>query len=172
MRCYWLENMRHTISVLVENEFGVLARIAGLFSGRGYNIDSLTVSETLDKGVSRMTIVTQGNERIIEQIIKQLNRLINVIRVEDLTEEDFVERQLIVVKVSRSENHSELLKSVEHYGGSIVDDESETYLIEFSGDHTVLEQILEALSPFGILEFICSGSIAMSKGPKVLKELD
>ncbi len=162
--------MRHTISVLVENEFGVLARIAGLFSGRGYNIDSLTVSETLDASVSRMTIVTQGNERIIEQIIKQLNRLINVITVDDLTKKGFLERELILIKVRREEaTHGDLLKVVELFGGRIVGDEEGTYMLEFTGDEKALEQILVELKPFGILEFVSSGSIAIEQGGHVLE---
>ena len=98
-----MSEQRHTISVLVENEFGVLARIAGLFSGRGFNIDSLTVSETLDSTLSRMTIVTRGEEKIIKQILRQLGRLINTIRVEDITDQDPLERELILVKIKRQE---------------------------------------------------------------------
>lgn len=163
--------MRHTISVLVENEFGVLARIAGLFSGRGYNIDSLTVSETLDTTISRMTIVTRGSERIIEQIIKQLNRLINVIKVEDLTDRTFLERELSLIKVRRDEaTHGDLLKTVELFGGRIVDDAESTYLLEFTGDDQALQKILTALRPFGILEFVSSGSIAIEQGTHVLEE--
>lgn len=161
--------MRHTISVLVENEFGVLARIAGLFSGRGYNIDSLTVCETLDPTVSRMTIVTGGNERIIEQILKQLNRLINVIKVDDLTHKTFLERELSLIKVKREEaTHRQVLKVVEFFGGRIVGDEESTYMIEFTGDETALEKILDALRPYGILEFVNSGSIAIELGGRVL----
>lgn len=163
--------MRHTISVLVENEFGVLARIAGLFSGRGYNIDSLTVSPTMDPTISRMTIVTHGSDRIIEQIIKQLNRLINTIKVEDLTEQQFLERELILIKIPRAEqSHTELLKVIEMFGGRIVDDEEATYIVELTGDATTLDKILSALKPYGILEFVCSGSIAVSQGPKVLED--
>jgi acetolactate synthase-1/3 small subunit len=163
--------MRHAISVLVENEFGVLARIANLFSGRGYNIDSLTVSETLDPTVSRMTIVTRGNERIIEQILKQLNRLINVIKVDDLTQKPFVERELSLIKVKRDEaTHRDILKVVELFGGRIVGDEESTYMIEFTGDETALKKILDALKPYGILEFVSSGSIAIEQGASFLKE--
>lgn len=162
--------MRHTISVLVENEFGVLSRVAGLFSGRGYNIDSLTVSATLEPEVSRMTIVTEGSDQIIEQIIKQLNRLINVIEVEDLTTSAMVEREVILVKVKQVVDHGKLFEVVELYGGRIVDDEAGTYLIEFTGDSTALHKILDALKPFGILEFIRSGSIAIAKGEKIMKE--
>lgn len=162
--------MRHTISVLVENEFGVLSRISGLFSGRGFNIDSLTVSETLEASLSRMTIVTHGNEQIIEQIMKQLGRLVNVISVEDLTDKSYVERELILVKVKRDEKtHSELLKAVELFGGRIVGDEENTYLIEFTGNETALEKILSSLKKFGILEFLSSGSIAIETGAKVLE---
>lgn len=163
--------MRHVISVLVENEFGVLARISGLFSGRGYNIDSLTVSETLDPTISRMTIVTRGEDRIIEQIMKQLDRLINVIQVEDLRESTHVERELILVKVHREEKtHSDLLKVVEMFGGRIVDDVEDTYMIEFNGDATALKKILDALKPFDILEFVSSGSLAIEKGKRLLAE--
>lgn len=162
--------MRHTISVLVENEFGVLARVAGLFSGRGYNIDSLTVSETLESGVSRMTIVTAGSDQIIEQIIKQLNRLINVIRVENLTSASMVEREVILVKVEQVADHGKLFKVVELYGGRIIDDEEGTYVLEFTGDSSSLHEILEALKPFCILEFLRSGSIAMAKGRKIMME--
>ena len=133
--------MRHTISVLVENEFGVLARVAGLFSGRGYNIDSLTVSETLESGTSRMTIVTTGSDKIIEQIIKQLNRLINVIRVENLTESSMVEREVILVKVEQVADHGKLFKVVELYGGRIIDDDEGTYILEFTGDSSALHKI-------------------------------
>ncbi len=165
------ELVRHTISVLVENEFGVLVRVAGLFSGRGYNIDSLTVSPTLDQSVSRMTIVTAGNEQIVEQILKQLNRLINVIKVEDLTDGSFLERELILVKVRREEStHGELLQVVELFGGRIVGDEESTYMLEFTGDEKALEQILDKLRPFGILEFVSSGSIAIGRGTHTLEE--
>lgn len=162
---------RHTISVLVENEFGVLARIAGLFSGRGFNIDSLTVSATLDPTLSRMTIVTCGDERIIEQILRQLGRLINVIRVEDITDRDHLERELILVKVKRKEEtHSKILQAVELFGGRIIDDSEGTYILEFVGDETALEKILAALKPFDILEFICSGTIAVDQGARALCE--
>lgn len=162
--------MRHTISILVENEFGVLSRIAGLFSGRGYNIDSLTVSETLDSTVSRMTIISRGSQRVIDQIIKQLNRLINVISVEDLTSQSFTERELILIKVRRQEEtREELLQAVEQFGGRLVDDEHETYMFEFTGDETALSKILDTLNPFGILEFVSSGSIAIEKGIHVLE---
>ena len=162
--------MRHTISVLVENEFGVLSRIAGLFSGRGYNIDSLTVSATLDPTISRMTIVAQGNDRIVEQIIKQLDRLINVIKVDDLTQKQFVERELSLIKVKREEaTHRDVLKVVELFGGSIVADEESTYMIECTGDETALKKILDALKPYGILEFVNSGSIAIEQGANLLE---
>ncbi len=166
-----MSEQRHTISVLVENEFGVLARIAGLFSGRGFNIDSLTVSETLDSTLSRMTIVTRGEEKIIKQILRQLGRLINTIRVEDITDQDPLERELILVKIKRQEkNHSDILKVVELFGGRIIDDAQDTYILEFVGDGTALEKILATLKPFNILEFICSGSLAIEKGPQVLAE--
>jgi len=161
--------MRHVIAVLVENEFGVLARIAGLFSGRGFNIDSLTVSETLDPTISRMTIISEGSQRVIEQILKQLDRLINVIKVEDLGEGVCLERELVLMKVQRqAKSHADFLKAVEAFGGRIVEDEAETYIVEFTGDESTLDNVLTGLKPFGILEFVCSGSLALHKGDKVL----
>jgi acetolactate synthase-1/3 small subunit len=159
----------YTIGVLVENRFGVLARIAGLFSGRGYNIDSLSVAETLDPTVSRMTIVTRGNEQVIEQIMKQLNKLIDVIRVIDLSEEKYVDRELVLIKVNaKSSMRAELLRITDIFRGNIVDVSSDTYTIEVTGDEDKIQAIIDLMSPMGIKEIVKTGKIAISRGSKVL----
>ncbi|HUU50136.1 MAG TPA: acetolactate synthase small subunit [Nitrospinota bacterium] len=159
----------YTIGVLVENRFGVLSRIAGLFSGRGYNIDSLSVAETLDPTVSRMTIVTKGNEHIIEQIMKQLNKLIDVIRVIDLSEEKYVDRELVLIKVNaKSSVRAELLRITDIFRGNIVDVNSDTYTIEVTGDEDKIQAIIDLMKPMGIKEIVKTGKIAISRGSKVL----
>ena len=156
--------MRHTISVLVENKFGVLARIAGLFSGRGYNIESLSVGETIDPNISIMTIVTTGDDRVIEQITKQLNRLIDVIKVVDLTEIDHVEREMVLIKVApRKENRLELLKTVEIFRGRVVDSGPTTYTIEITGDEKKINAFIELVKPLGIKEFVRTGKVAIPR---------
>jgi acetolactate synthase-1/3 small subunit len=161
--------MQHTISVLVENKFGVLARIAGLFSGRGFNIESLSVAPTPDPSVSRMTIVTHGDDRIIEQINKQLNKLIDVIKVNDLTGAEFVEREMALIKVSvSSENRSELLGIVDIFRCKVVDASSKSYVIEVTGDHQKIDAILTVLRPLGIKEVVRTGAVAISRGQKSL----
>ncbi|ACI20444.1 MULTISPECIES: acetolactate synthase small subunit [Thermodesulfovibrio] len=156
--------MRHTISVLVENKFGVLARIAGLFSGRGYNIESLSVGETIDPNISIMTIVTTGDDRVIEQITKQLNRLVDVIKVVDLTEIDHVEREMVLIKVApRKENRLELLKTVEIFRGRVVDSGPTTYTIEVTGDEKKIQAFIELMKPLGIKEFVRTGKVAIPR---------
>ncbi|MCL4558329.1 MAG: acetolactate synthase small subunit, partial [Deltaproteobacteria bacterium] len=143
--------MRHTISLTVENKFGVLARVAGLFSGRGYNIESLSVAETLDPLISKMTIVTSGEDKIIEQIIKQLNKLINTIKVTDLTVTDHVEREMVLVKVSASgESRTEVLRLVDIFRGKIVDVSPDTFVIELTGDEEKIQAVLSLLKPLGV----------------------
>jgi acetolactate synthase-1/3 small subunit len=156
--------MRHTISVLVENKFGVLSRISGLFSGRGYNIESLSVGETTDANISVMTIVTVGDDWIIEQITKQLNKLIDVIKVIDMTELDHVEREMVMIKVSpRQEDKAEVLRIAEIFRGRIVDSGAKTYTIEVTGEEKKIEAIVELLRPMGIKEFVRTGKIAMAR---------
>ncbi len=156
--------MRHTISVLVENKFGVLSRISGLFSGRGYNIESLSVGETIDPQVSVMTIVTAGDDWIIEQITKQLNKLIDVIKVVDMTELDHVEREMVMIKVApRQEDKAEVLRITEIFRGRVVDSSQKTYTIEITGDEKKIAAILELLKPMGIKEFVRTGKIAISR---------
>ena len=156
--------MRHTISVLVENKFGVLSRISGLFSGRGYNIESLSVGETIDPQVSVMTIVTVGDDWIIEQITKQLNKLIDVIKVVDMTELDHVEREMVMIKVApRQEDKAEVLRIAEIFRGRVVDSSQKTYTIEITGDEKKIAAIVELLKPMGIKEFVRTGKIAISR---------
>ncbi|MGO9013672.1 MAG: acetolactate synthase small subunit [Dissulfurispiraceae bacterium] len=156
--------MRHTISVHVENKFGVLSRVSGLFSGRGYNIESLSVAETIDPQVSIMTIVTSGDDWIIEQINKQLNKLIDVIKVTDLTELDHVEREMVLIKVSpRQENKAEVLRTAEIFRGRVVDSSINTYTIEITGDEKKIEAFIEIMKPMGIKEFVRTGKVAIAR---------
>lgn len=156
--------MRHTISVLVENKFGVLARIAGLFSARGYNIASLAVSETLDPTISYMTIVVEAqDEKILEQIKKQLNKLIDVITVVDFTKKEHVDRELILVKVDYSSKDKTRLESIfNKYVGKIIQAKGDTAIIEAVGDQQQIKQLLEKLNEFGIKELVKTGRIAMA----------
>jgi len=156
--------MRHTISLLVENKFGVLSRIAGLFSGRGYNIESLSVGETIDPQISVMTIVTSGNDQIIEQITKQLNKLIDIIKVVDMTELDHVEREMVLIKVApKQEYKAEVLRLAEIFRGRVVDSSQNTYTVEITGDEKKIEAIIELLKPMGIKEFVRTGKIAIAR---------
>lgn len=159
--------MQHTIAVLVTNRFGVLSRISGLFSGRGFNIESLNVAETNDPNISRMTIVTRGDKKKIEQITKQLNKLIDIIKVVDLTEESFLDREMVLVKMNAEPNvREEILRIVEIFRAKIVDVSPSTYTIEITGDEGKLKGILEMLRPFGIKEIVRSGRIALARGMK------
>jgi len=161
--------MRHTISVLVENKFGVLSRIAGLFSGRGFNIKSLTVGETEDTTVSRMTIVTRGDDKIIEQINKQLNKLIDVIKVRDVTTQEFIDRELLLAVINATErNRAEILRMTEIFRGRVVDVSPKTYTVEVTGTEDKVEAFLEMIKPHGLLEVARTGKIAVSRGGKVL----
>lgn len=156
--------MRHTISVLVENKFGVLARIAGLFSARGYNIASLAVSETLDPSISYMTIVVEAkDEKILEQIKKQLNKLIDVISITDFTKKEHVDRELILAKVNYSpKDKSKLEGLLEKYVGKVIQHKGDTAIVEAVGDKEQIKQLLEALGAFGIKELVRTGRIAIA----------
>ena len=159
--------MQHTLSILVENKPGVLSRVAGLFSGRGFNIESLSVAETLDAMVSRMTIVTRGNDQILEQIIKQLNKLINVIKVIDFVNGDFVNREMLLLKVNvTDENRSELLNIVDIFRGKVVDVSPDAYVVEVTGDEGKLDAIINLCKPMGIKEIARTGKVAMTRGAK------
>lgn len=156
--------MKHTLSILVNNEFGVLSRISGLFSGRGFNIESLCVAETADPKVSRMTLVSSGEERIVEQIIKQLNKLVSVIKVHDLTGEEYLKRELLLVKVNVTpENRAEILSIVEIFRANVVDVGLKSYTIEMTGDETKVKSFAELVRPFGIKELVQTGRIAIAR---------
>lgn len=162
--------MKHTISILVENKFGVLARISGLFSARGFNISSLAVGETEDPMVSRMTIVVEGDDKTLEQIKKQSNKLIDVIKVIDYKEGDFIDRELILVKVSVSpKTKREVLEAIEAVGAKIEFASDKSLCVEATGDQTRIKTLLELLRPFGILEVVRTGRIAMDTTGKGLK---
>lgn len=161
--------MRHTISVLVENKFGVLSRVSGLFSGRGFNIESLSVAPTLDTTTSRMTIVTKGDDAIIEQITKQLNKLIDVIKVIDFVGEEHIDREIILVKVNAEPgNRAEILRMAEIFRGKVVDVSTKTYTIEVTGAEGKVNAFIEMIRPLGIIEIVRSGKIAISRGRKAL----
>jgi len=154
--------MRHTITVLVENEFGVLTRVAGLFSARGYNIESLNVAPTLDETVSRMTLVTRGDERIIEQIKKQLNKLIPVIKTEDISHQVHLEREMLLVKIQAD---PAIVDLVHTFDGKIIDEDSGQYMIvEITGHIDTLHDFLNKVRPFGIIESTRTGPVGMSRG--------
>jgi len=158
---------RHTISVLVENKFGVLSRVAGLFSARGYNIESLSVGETLDPSVSRMTLVVTGDEFVIEQVMKQLHKLIDVIKVNDLTDESHVERELMLIRVNAEPQHrEEILRTADIFRAKVVDVTPTTYTLEVTGEESKIEAIIELLRPFGVHEVVRTGKVAISRGPK------
>ena len=160
--------MKHVISVLVENKFGVLARISGLFSARGFNIDSLAVGETDDPTVSRMTIITEGNERTLEQITKQLNKLIDVIKVQDITNQDCIDRELMLIKVNAGKkNRAELIQIVDTFKANIIDVNPETLTIEIAGEQSKIDAIMELLASFGIREIVRTGRIAMARKKEV-----
>ncbi len=161
------EPKKHTIAVLVENRFGVLSRVAGLFSARGYNIESLSVGETLDPTVSRMTLVVRGDEFVIEQVIKQLHKLIDVIKVTDLTEENHVEREMILVKVNAEPtSRAEILRIADIFRAKVVDVTPTTYTLEATGDESKVTAIVELVRPFGIQELVRTGKVAIARGAK------
>jgi acetolactate synthase-1/3 small subunit len=161
------EPRKHTIAVLVENKFGVLSRVAGLFSARGYNIESLSVGETLDPTVSRMTLVVRGDDFIIEQVIKQLHKLIDVIKVTDLTEETHIERELVLMRVNAEPaDRAEILRTADIFRAKVVDVTPVAFTIEATGDEEKIEALIELLRPFGIQELVRTGNIAIARGSK------
>ncbi len=163
--------MRHIISILVENEFGALGRVAGLFTARGYNIDSLTVAPTDDPTLSRMTLVTQGDERIVEQILKQLNKLLDVVKVMDITEATHIERELMLVKVqaTSSESREEFKRLAEIFDARVVDVTDKTYTIEVIGRSSKLDGFLELLENKTAMEVVRSGVIGIARGDKQMR---
>ena len=157
--------MRHTISVLVENEFGVLARVAGLFSGRAFNIESLSVAETLDPTVSRMTLVTHGDDQVLAQVEKQLEKLVPVIKVTDFADTPHVERELVLIKVTADDRtRSELLNIVDIFRARIVDVARRSYIVEAIGAEDKVNALIELLKPIGITEIVRTGRVAMFRG--------
>jgi acetolactate synthase-1/3 small subunit len=156
--------MRHTISLLVENKFGVLSRVSGLFSGRGYNIESLSVGVTTEPAISQMTIVTRGDDQIIEQITKQLNKLIDVIKVTDMLELDHVEREMILVKVGpKPDKKFEVVELTNIFRGKIIDSSEKSYTIEITGDENKIEAFINLMKPMGIKELIRTGKVAIAR---------
>jgi acetolactate synthase-1/3 small subunit len=161
------EPRKHTIGVLVENKFGVLSRVAGLFSARGYNIESLSVGETLDPTVSRMTLVVRGDEFVMEQVMKQLHKLIDVIKVNDLTDEAHVERELVLMRVNAEPQHrAEVLRTVDIFRAKVVDVTAVSFTLEVTGDEEKIEAMIELLRPIGIQELVRTGKVAISRAPK------
>jgi len=161
--------MRHIISILLENESGALSRVAGLFSARGYNIESLTVAPTDDVSLSRMTLVTRGSEEVIEQITKQLNKLIDVVKLVDLTEGPHIEREMLLTKVSATgEMREEVKRLVDIFRGRIIDVTDTTYTVEMTGDSQKLDAFIQAVKGAGILEVVRSGVSGIGRGVKTL----
>lgn len=160
--------MKHTLSVLVENRPGVLTRIAGMFARRGYNISSLAVGETDDPEVSRMTIVVSGDEVVIEQVCKQLNKLPDVIKLIDITDKEFVDREMIFIKVNCADANARMgiLQFVEIFRARVLDIGKDTMIIEATGDTGKIDAIENSLRPFGIRDFVRTGKIAMVRGAK------
>ena len=162
-------NNRHLISILLENEAGALSRVANLFSARGYNIESLTVAPTDDPTLSRLTLVTSGNEQVIEQIVKQLNKLIDVVKLIDLSETDAIERELMLIKTrANGEQRAEMKRLADIFGGRILDVTDATYTIELTGDGEKLDNLLRAVERDAILEVVRSGATGIARGQKAL----
>ena len=161
--------MRHIISVVIENETGALSRVSGLFSQRGFNIESLTVAQTNDPSLSRMTIVSTGNDRVLEQIVKQLNKLIEVVKVSDLTSQDHIERDLMLVKICpTNKDNFDLKQLVDVFSCKVVDVTDKTYTIEISGKTKKLNAFLDAFDPASILEVSRTGVTGISRGKKLI----
>nr|UOZ96182.1 Acetolactate synthase isozyme 3 small subunit [Cupriavidus sp.] len=162
--------MKHIISVLLENEPGALSRVVGLFSARGYNIETLTVAPTEDPSMSRMTIVTRGSEEVIEQITKHLNRLVEVVKLIDLSEQPHIERELMLIKVRAiGKEREEMKRMADIFRGRIIDVTDKTYTIELTGDSGKLDGFIEALEPEMILETVRTGSSGIARGERVLR---
>ena len=156
--------MRHTISILVENKFGVLTRVAGLFSGRGYNIDSLNVAPTHDSTASRMTIVTHGDESTLDQIVKQLNKLPDVLKVQDFRDGEYVDRELVLIKVGvDSKSRAEVMQITDIFRAKIVDVQPKTLTIEITGNESKVEKFIDLMKTFGVIELTRTGKAAMPR---------
>jgi acetolactate synthase-1/3 small subunit len=163
--------MRHTISVWVRNQHGVLARVSGLFAARGYNIDSLVVGVTDNPKVSRMTIVVKGDDRVIDQLDKQLNKLVDVIRVEDLTATDFIARDLALLKVKADPaSRSHILEVAQCFGAKIVDVALKSLTLEVTGKEAKVDALVQLLKPYGLVEMVRTGEVAIFRGKRVAEE--
>ena len=163
--------MKHVLAVIVENKPGALTRVSGLFSRRGFNIENIAVGETITPGISRMTITVEGDEKLVEQVIKQLHKLINVIKVNNLSSEPSVMRELMLIKVKAEVgNRSDIQQIVETFRGKVVDVSPHSMVIEVTGDEGKMEAIKMLLEHFGILEIVRTGKVALLRGPKVTRE--
>jgi len=162
--------MRHIISVLIENEPGALSRVVGLFSARGYNIDALTVAPTEDASLSRMTIITRGSDAILEQITKHLNRLVEVVKVVDLSDGAYIERELMLVKIrALGRERDEVKRTTDIFRGRIIDVTEKTYTIELTGQTNKLDAFLAAFDKTAVLETVRTGASGMGRGERILK---
>lgn len=158
---------KRTISVLLQNKPGVLSRVTGLFSGRGYNIESLCVAETLDPGISCLTLVSRGDEQIIEQITKQLHKLIDVIKVADISEKEYVEREMVLIRVkAEAATRAEVLRVIDIFRGKVVDVSARSYAVEVTGSASKIQAVIDILRPIGIKEIVRTGTIAMARADK------
>jgi acetolactate synthase-1/3 small subunit len=158
--------MKHTLSVLLRNKPGALSRVTGLFSGRGFNIESLCVAETLDPQVSCLTLVTRGNEQIIEQIMKQLHKLIDVIKVSDISEGEYVEREMVLIRMkAEAGTRAEVLRVIDIFRGKVVDVSPTSYTVEITGSESKVRAVIDILRPIGIKEIIRTGTVAMARAP-------
>ena len=156
--------MRHTISVLVENKFGVLTRIAGMFSGRGFNIDTLNVGPTLDQGTSRMTIVVRGDDQVLDQVVKQLNKLIEVIEIQDFREGEYVDRELLLVRVNvDSKTRAEIMQICDIFRAKIVDVQPKNLTIEITGNESKVTKFITLMETFGIADLTRTGKVAIAR---------
>lgn len=159
-----IPEMRHTISILVENTFGVLTRVAGMFSGRGYNIDSLNVAPTHDPNVSRMTIVTRGDDDTLEQVVRQLKKLVNILEITDFREHEYIDRELVLVKVKvNAKSRAEVMQITDIFRTKIVDVQPKSMTIEVTGNETKVEKFIQLMDNFGIIDLTRTGKVALPR---------
>lgn len=159
--------MKHTISVLLQNKPGVLSRVTGLFSGRGFNIESLSVNQTLEPEISCLTLVTKGDDSIVEQITKQLHKLIDVIKVTDMCEHEYVEREMVLIRVkAEAHTRAEVLRVIDIFRGKVVDVSPKSYAVEVTGNAGKIQAVIDILRPIGVQEIVRTGTIAMTRAKK------
>jgi len=165
--------MRHAIDILVDNQAGVLSRVVGLFSGRGFNIESLSVAPTLDPTKSKMVITTSGNEQVLEQIKKQLNKLVNVIKVVDFMDKNYVEREMILIKVkAKEETRAEVLRIADIFRAKVLDVSRTSFMLALTGDQDKLKAFIDLLGPVGIIDFVRTGTIVMEREMQAKRRSD